>query len=145
MLAGVGVDLCEIARIERVLQAPSGRRFRARVFTPAEVRHCEGRGRAGAQSYAGIFAAKEAALKALGTGWSAGLAWRHVEVVHDRAGAPALALHGAARTLARRRGVTAAHLTISHAGALAVAVVVLERAAEGAAGTRPPRSRRRSR
>ena len=137
MIAGIGIDLCEIGRLERALAGRSGARFRARVFTPGEVRYCEGHGRTAHQSYAGIFAAKEAALKALGTGWSEGLGWRDVEVVHDGAGAPVLSLHGAAGALARRRRVAGAHLTISHAGALAVAVVVLE--ARAAAAARAPR------
>jgi holo-[acyl-carrier protein] synthase len=145
MIAGIGVDLCELSRLEHALAARSGARFRARVFTPAEVRYCAQRQRTALQSYAGIFAAKEAALKALGTGWSQGLGWQSVEVVHDAGGAPALVLHDAARTLARRRGVTSAHLTISHAGGLAVAVVVLERRAAGAAGSPRRKARPRSR
>ena len=145
MIAGIGVDLCELARLERVLAERSGARFRARVFTPAEIRYCEQRRRTATQSYAGIFAAKEAALKALGTGWSKGLGWHSVEVVHDDGGAPALVLHDAARTLARRRGITDAYLTISHAGALAVAVVVLEGRAARAAKSPRRRARPRSR
>ena len=62
MIAGIGVDLCELARLERVLAERSGARFRARVFTPAEIHHCEQCRRAATQSYAGIFAAKEAGL-----------------------------------------------------------------------------------
>jgi len=135
----------KLARVERALAERSGARFRARVFTPAEIRYCEQRRRTATQSYAGIFAAKEAALKALGTGWSKGLGWHSVEVVHDDSGAPGLALHEAARALARRRGITGAHLTISHAGALAVAVVVLEGRAAGAAGAPRRRARPRSR
>jgi holo-[acyl-carrier protein] synthase len=143
MIAGIGVDVCEIARLERALAARSGNRFRARVFTPGEVSYCERRGRGAPESYAGIFAAKEAALKALGTGWSDGLGWQDVEVVHDGAGAPVLTLHGAAGAVARRRRVATAHLTISHAGALAVAVVVLE--ARAAATAKAPRRTRRPR
>ena len=143
MIVGIGVDLCELARLERALAARSGARFRARVFTPAEVRYCEQRRRTATQSYAGIFAAKEAALKALGTGWSHGLGWHSVEVVHEDGGAPGLLLHDAALTLARRRGITRAHLTISHAGGLAVAVVVLE--GRAAATARAPRRKARPR
>jgi holo-[acyl-carrier protein] synthase len=145
MIAGIGVDLCDVARLERALAARSGSRFRARVFTPGELRYCESRGRAATDSYAGIFAAKEAALKALGTGWNEGLGWQDVEVVHDGAGAPRLSLHGAAEALARRRRVATTHLTISHAGALAVAVVVLEARAATATRARRPTGRPRSR
>jgi holo-[acyl-carrier protein] synthase len=143
MIVGVGVDVCEIGRIERALAGRRGVRFRARVFTAGEVAYCEQRGRTAAQSYAATFAAKEAALKALGTGWSQGLGWQSVEVVRGTGGAPALTLHGPARALARRRGMTRAHLTLSHAGALAVAMVVLERGA--GAGARAPRPRVRPR
>jgi holo-[acyl-carrier protein] synthase len=145
VIVGVGVDVCEIARIERALAGRSGVRFRARVFTAGEVAYCERRGRTAAQSYAATFAAKEAALKAFGTGWSKGLGWQSVEVVRDADGAPALTLHGSARALARRRGMTRAHLTLSHAGAVAVAMVVLERVAAAAARAPVPRARRRTR
>jgi holo-[acyl-carrier protein] synthase len=155
VIVGIGVDVCEVARIDQALRAGSGARFRARVFTDAEVASCEGRGRARMESYAASFAAKEAALKALGTGWAGGLAWHEVEVVREAGGRPRLALHGAAATRARRLGVASAHLTLSHTGELAVAMVVLEagavsrrtpgRAAAGVARSTRPRSRRRSR
>jgi holo-[acyl-carrier protein] synthase len=145
MIVGVGVDVCEIARIERALAGRSGIRFRARVFTAGEVAYCEQRGRTAAQSYAATFAAKEATLKALGTGWSQGLGWQSVEVVRGADGAPALALHGPARALARRRGMTRTHLTLSHAGAVALAMVVLERVAAAAARVPGRKARRRSR
>ena len=155
MMLGVGVDVCEIARLERALGGRASPRFRTRTFTDAEVAYCEGRRRTSAQSYAATFAAKEAVLKALGTGWAEGLGWHDVEVVRDRRGAPGVVLHGAALALARRRGTRRVHLTLSHGGGLAVAVVVVEgaitttrRPAAGAGAAtraRPPRSRRRSR
>ena len=145
MILGIGVDVCEIGRIERALAGPSGARFRARVFTTREVAYGRARGRTGLQSYAAAFAAKEAVLKALGTGWGKGLGWHAVEVVHDADGAPAIVLHGPARLLARRRGVGRTHLTLSHAGGLAVALVVLEDAGGGATTPRRPRARPRSR
>jgi len=145
MIRGIGVDVCEVARIARALGGSSGARFRARVFTAGEVAYGRARGRTGVQSYAAAFAAKEAVLKALGTGWGAGLGWHAVEVVHDAAGAPTVVLHEPARTLARRRGVARVHLTLSHGGGLAVAMVVLEGGGAGAAGRRRPRARPRSR
>jgi holo-[acyl-carrier protein] synthase len=145
MIVGIGLDVCEIERIERALAGASGARFRARVFTADEVAYGKARGRTGVQSYAAAFAAKEAVLKALGTGWGKGLGWHAVEVVHDAAGAPAIVLHGPALALARRRGVARTHLTLSHAGGLAVAMVVLEGGGAGAATRRRPRSRPRSR
>jgi holo-[acyl-carrier protein] synthase len=145
MIVGMGVDVCEISRIERALADRAGARFRARVFTDAEVAYCGARGRTAPQSYAVTFAAKEAALKAFGTGWGKGLNWQSIEVARDASGKPALVLHGAARALARRRGVGRAHVTLSHAGGLAMAVVVLERGAAARARARRPTGRRRSR
>jgi holo-[acyl-carrier protein] synthase len=155
MILGLGVDVCDVERIEIALRAPSGRRFRARVFTEAEAAYCEARGRTRAQSYAATFAAKEAALKALRTGWADGLGWHDVALARDAAGAPSLALGGAAKALAARWGVRRVHVTLSHAGGLAIAVVVLEgtgltrrvrsRAAAASTGRRRRRSRPRSR
>lgn len=145
MILGIGIDVCEVARIERALDARGGARFRARVFTAGEAAYCERRGRTAGQSYAATFAAKEAALKALGTGWSEGLTWHDVEVLHEASGAPRLALHGEARALARRRRLTRAHLTLSHAGAVAVAVVVLEGGAAARGAASRPRARPRTR
>ena len=155
MILGVGVDVCEIGRIGRALAGRAGARFRARTFTPGEGAYCEARRRTSAQSYAATFAAKEAVLKALGTGWANGLGWHDVEVVRDDRGAPTLVLHGAALALARRHGMRHAHLTLSHGGGLAMAVVVLEgqvtttqrRGAGAGAATRArrPRSRPRTR
>ncbi len=105
-------------------------RFLARVFTAAERAYCDGRGAAAAQHYAARFAAKEAALKALGTGWRGGLAWQDVEVVANDMGAPALAFHQQARELFQRSGANAAHLTLSHTAEHAVAQVILERRVE---------------
>ena len=104
-------------------------RFRERVFTPSERDYCDARGAAAAQHYAARFAAKEAALKALGTGWSGGVGWRDVEVANDAAGRPELVFRGAALELLRRSGATCAHLSLSHTSEHAVAQVILERGA----------------
>lgn len=101
-------------------------RFVVRVFTEAERAYCNGRGASAAQHYAARFAAKEAALKALGTGWRGGLAWQDVEVVSNAAGAPALVFHNQARELWQRSGADTAHLTLSHTSEHAVAQVILE-------------------
>ena len=109
-------------------------RFAARVFTTAERAHCDARGAGvAAQHYAARFAAKEAALKALGTGWAGGVAWQDVEVVSGEAGAPALVFHNRARTLFENRGATAAHVSLSHTSEHAVATVILERIGGGPA------------
>lgn len=102
-------------------------RFRERVFTPAERAYCDSKGASAAQHYAARFAAKEAAFKALGTGWSGGLGWHEVEVVTAETGAPALTLRGHALELFERSGATHAHLSLSHTSQHAVAQVVFER------------------
>lgn len=104
-------------------------RFAARVFTPGERAYCDSRGAgAAAQHYAARFAAKEAAMKALGTGWSGGLSWHDVEVVRADSGAPALALTGRALELFRLSGANRAHLSLSHTAEHAIAQVIFERA-----------------
>ncbi len=101
-------------------------RFRERVFTGRERAYCDSRGAAGAQHYAARFAAKEAAFKALRTGWRGGLSWHHVEVASTDAGAPLLRLSGHALGLFDRMGATHAHLSLSHTAEHAVAQVIFE-------------------
>lgn len=104
-------------------------RFTERVFTPRERAYCDARGIASvvAQHYAARFAAKEAMLKALGTGWSGGIAWQDIEVAQRETGAPFLQFNGRVRELYEQSGATAAHLSISHTTEHAVAQVILER------------------
>jgi holo-[acyl-carrier protein] synthase len=130
-VAGIGIDLCPVARVERVL-ARSGRRFLERVYTPAECRYCLGRARP-AESLAARVAAKEAASKALGA--PAGIGWHDVEVVAAVEGArgPGVRLAGVAARVARERGVAQILLSLTHAGGVAAAVAVAVVAgAEGA-------------
>jgi len=127
VIAGIGVDLCEVARIRRALTGRAGPRFRARVFTAGEQAYCEARGRARYESYAARFAAKEAAMKVLGTGWGQGVGWCDVEVVRDGDRPPALRLHGEAARVARRRRCRRWHVTLSHTAAAAIAWVLAER------------------
>lgn len=101
-------------------------RFRERVFTEAERAYCEARGASSAQHYAARFAAKEAAFKALRTGWRGGLSWHQAEVASDEYGAPDLRLGGHALELFERLGATHTHLTLSHTSEHAVAQVVFE-------------------
>jgi holo-[acyl-carrier protein] synthase len=143
VIVGLGVDLCAVTRIRRALEADTGRRFRARVFTDAEQAYCESRRRGRFASYAARFAAKEAAMKALGTGWAKGVGWRDFEVVRDPGGPPRLVLHGRAAALARQRGLGRWLLALSHDGSGAVASVVVEagarvRASRAAAAGHPP-------
>jgi holo-[acyl-carrier protein] synthase len=126
MIVAIGIDLVEISRIEEVF-ARRGERFRARVFTESEIVYCERRASKFA-SYAARFAAKEAAMKALGTGWADGVGWTDVEVVSGATGAPALQLHKRARERMIELGATRAHISLTHSGNLAIAQVVLESA-----------------
>ena len=102
-------------------------RFRERVFTERERAYCDSRGeQAAAQHYAARFAAKEAAFKALGTGWRGGLSWHQVEVAATEDGAPLLTLSGRALELFDALGATRAHLSLSHTAEHAVAQVIFE-------------------
>ncbi len=125
MIVGCGIDVVEIARVERAL-ARRGERFRRRVFTDAERRDCERRGRPGPH-FALRFAAKEAGMKAIGTGWRRGVGWRDFEVV-EQDGALELRLHGHAARFAAERGSVHAWLGASRTRTHAVAQVVLEAA-----------------
>ena len=124
MIVAIGIDLVEIDRIEEVFKR-RGDRFRGRVFTDQEVGYCENRSSRFA-SYAARFAAKEAVMKALGTGWSEGIAWRDVEVVTGNSGAPTIQLHGRALERLREIGAEKAHVSLTHSGNFAIAEVVLE-------------------
>jgi len=124
MIVAIGVDIIEVARIREVLARTP--RFRERVFTAAERVYCDSRGAVAAQHYAARFAAKEAALKALQTGWRGGISWQDVEVASRESGAPYLVLHGPVLELFNNSGATAAHLSLSHTTEHAIAQVILE-------------------
>jgi holo-[acyl-carrier protein] synthase len=125
MIVSIGIDIIEVARIREVLRRTP--RFVDRVFTPAERAYCDSRGAAEAQHYAARFAAKEAALKALQTGWRGGIGWQDVEIASRDSGAPYLILHGRVRELFENSGATVAHLSLSHTSEHAIAEVVLEK------------------
>ena len=116
-----GVDIIEIPRIKQVLDR-YGQRFLNRVFTPDEIAYCRGR----APNLAGRFAAKEAAMKALGTGVR-GVSWKDIEVIRADSGAPSLRLHGRAEKRAERVQMSEMSLSISHSREYAVAFVVAQR------------------
>lgn len=124
MVIGIGIDLVEIERIAAVLRA-RGERFERRVYTPEEVRLCAARADR-VRALAARFAAKEACLKALGTGMAEGLALRQVEVVRAPSGRPDLRLSGAAAERAERLGVRRVLVSLTHQDTVAAAVVVLE-------------------
>src|SRR5580658_5485620 len=101
MIAGLGTDLCEVDRIEKALTAEHGERLRERVFTAAEIAYAESKANR-FERYAARFAAKEAGMKALGTGWRGGLSWRDLEVANLPSGRPTLRLTGKAVEIAER-------------------------------------------
>jgi holo-[acyl-carrier protein] synthase len=124
MIVGTGVDIVETPRIEQVLER-HGERFAKRVYTDAEIAYCE-QFKNRAERYAARFAAKEAAFKALGTGWSGGIRWLDVEVIHQPSGKPELVLTGQAEKVARTLGVKRSAVSISHSDRYAVAEVIME-------------------
>jgi holo-[acyl-carrier protein] synthase len=125
VIVSIGIDIIEVRRIREVLARTP--RFAERVFTAAERAYCDSRGAVAAQHYAARFAAKEAALKALGTGWRGGIGWQDVEISARESGAPFLILNGEVQKLFERSGATAAHLSLSHTSEHAIAQVVLEK------------------
>jgi holo-[acyl-carrier protein] synthase len=160
VILAIGVDVCDVGRIRRALEAKTGDRFRGRVFTQAERVYCESRKRGRFASYAARFAAKEAAMKALGTGWAKGVAWQDFEVVRESGEAPRLVLHGRAAALAKERGMRRWLLALTHTEESALASVVVQdgavsvadgkgregrRAAGARSARRRPRGRRGSR
>jgi len=124
MIVGMGIDVAEVKRIQAVIEAQA-ERFLRRVYTPEEVTYCE-QFKNKFERYAGRFAAKEAAMKALGTGWSRGVRWVDVEVVRQRGGRPTVALKGTARKIADNLGVKHIALSITHTAEQAFAQVIFE-------------------
>lgn len=124
MIVGSGIDLCEIHRIRKAVESPHGERFVARVFTPGEVAYATRKANV-YQRYAARFAAKEAAMKALGTGWH-GVSWRDFEVVNLPGGRPTLVLHGKAAEIATQKSVRHIALSLTHTDEQAMAMVIFE-------------------
>jgi holo-[acyl-carrier protein] synthase len=118
-----GVDLVQVARIERML-AEHGERFLDRVFTTGERAYAATSRTRQAEHLAGRFAVKEAVLKALGTGWSGGIAWTDIDVVRTAAGAPGIVLSGEAGEVAKRLGITRWLVSISHTELMAMGSVI---------------------
>ena len=124
MIVGLGLDIAEIDRIEAAI-VRHGAPFIERLFTPAEAAYCESH-KNRYERYAARFAAKEAAMKALGTGWRRGVRWRDIEVTREASGKPTLRLEGVAKQFADRLGVKHISMTITHSGNLALAQVIFE-------------------
>jgi holo-[acyl-carrier protein] synthase len=124
MIVGTGIDIAEVPRIAQAIQR-YGDRFLRRVFTEGEIQYCESKANR-VERYAARFAAKEAAMKALGTGWNHGVRWRDVEVRREPGGRPTLAFHGKAAEFASKLGAVHVALSLSHTASEAIAQVILE-------------------
>jgi len=124
VIVGIGVDLCDTNRVRSLLDR-YGDRFVNRVFTERERGYCRNERRRH-ECLGGRFAAKEAALKAIGTGLSQGIRWRDVELVASERQPPRIEWHRRAAEIAAERGMKTCHVTITHDGGMAVAVVILE-------------------
>jgi holo-[acyl-carrier protein] synthase len=124
MIVGMGIDIAEVKRIKAVIESQR-ERFLRRVYTVDEVAYCE-QFKNKYERYAGRFAVKEAAMKALGTGWSRGVRWADVEVVRQRGGRPTLALKGEAKKIADVLGVKNISVSITHTAEQAIAQVIFE-------------------
>ena len=125
MILSIGIDIVEVYRIRQTLTRTP--RFAIRVFTELERSICEGKGAAAYQSYAGRFAAKEAFLKALGTGWRGRVTWHEIEIINDPLGAPSFNVSGEAAALLAEKGADNIHLSISHTTDTAIAQVIFEK------------------
>jgi holo-[acyl-carrier protein] synthase len=123
-IVGTGIDIVECLRIAQMIER-HGELFITRVYTDHEIEYCSAR-KAATQHYSGRWAAKEAVLKALGTGWRRGISWRDIEIRNDRKGAPTVQLRGGARDVMAAARIARLHVSISHCRNFAVAYVVAE-------------------
>lgn len=124
VIVGSGIDVAEVSRLAAAIER-FGRRFIERVFTVAEIRYCESKANR-IERYAARFAAKEAGMKALGTGWNHGVRWLDIEVDREPGRRPTILFHGKAAEFAQKLGVRNIALSITHTEAEAIAQVILE-------------------
>jgi holo-[acyl-carrier protein] synthase len=124
MILGTGTDITEVPRVARAI-ARFGERFLERVFTPREIAYCQSKKNA-VERFAARFAAKEAGMKAIGTGLRQGVTWQDVEVGREPGGRPTIHYHRRAREHFDRLGAHRAHLSLTHTGEMAFAIVVIE-------------------
>jgi holo-[acyl-carrier protein] synthase len=118
-IVGLGTDIVECVRIRKMIEQ-HGELFLRRVYTDREIRYCQSR-RQAAEHFAGRWAAKEAVLKALGTGWRRGISWRDIEIRNDPSGQPRIAVRGEAKEIAKRMRLQNILITISHCRQFATA------------------------
>ena len=124
MIVGIGLDLAEVGRI-RAAAERHGRRFIERIYTPAEIAYSERKANR-YERYAARFAAKEAGMKAIGTGWRRGVRWHDFEVINLPSGRPTLRFHGVAAQVAEELGVRNTVLSLTHTADQGIAIVILE-------------------
>lgn len=122
MIAGLGTDIVEIVRIGQMIER-HGEHFLQRVYTEDEIRYCQDR-KNSTQHFAGRWAAKEAVMKSLGTGFIRGIRWTEIEVVSQKSGAPKTILHGGTGEFAESRGINDVIVTISHCRNYATATAI---------------------
>ena len=133
-IVGIGTDIVECVRIRRMIEE-HGELFLQRVYTDKEIRYCQSR-RQATEHFAGRWAAKEAVLKALGTGWRRSISWRDVEIRNDPSGQPRVAVRGEAKEIAKKRHLEDMLITVSHCRTFATAVAIAVR--------RPARKKRKA-
>lgn len=121
-IVGIGTDIVEVVRIGQMIER-HGELFLQRVYTEEEIRYCQRR-KEYLQHYAGRWAAKEAVMKTLGTGWARGVGWRDIEVCSQKSGQPLLEVHGGAKEVAEQLGIRSILITISHCRAYATATAI---------------------
>jgi holo-[acyl-carrier protein] synthase len=124
MILGIGTDLAEVPRIRKSI-SQYGDRFLNRIYTEAERAYAASKANS-AERFAARFAAKEAGMKAIGTGWRRGVTWKDFEVINEPSGRPTLRLSGIAQQIARSLGVQRISISLTHTSEMAFAVVILE-------------------
>ena len=124
MIVGTGIDIAEVPRIAASIKR-FGDRFITRIFTPGEIRYCDSKANR-IERYAARFAAKEAAMKAIGTGWNYGVSWQDIEVTRQPGGRPTILFHRKAAEFAARIGAKHIALSLTHTKDFAMAQVILE-------------------
>jgi holo-[acyl-carrier protein] synthase len=124
-IVGTGIDITEVARVAASIER-FGERFLKRVYTPGEIAYCQSKRRGAAESFAARFAAKEAAMKAIGTGLRRGVTWHDVEVAREPSGRPTIIFSGKAAEFAAKLGMKRVSLSLTHTEHQAMAQVILE-------------------
>jgi holo-[acyl-carrier protein] synthase len=124
MIYGIGTDIIEVSRIHAVMEKDIG--FREKIFTSGEIAYCETK-KYKYENYAARFSAKEAFMKAIGTGWRFGIRFADIEVYHDEFGKPLIRLHGKADELGKIEGISKIHVSLSHVKEMAIAIVTVEK------------------